>query len=60
MKHISRLDRIREIAREDATRIGRPLAILNLNSFNPLYVIREVPKNANPHLVEIVQPEHTS
>jgi hypothetical protein len=55
---MSKLEQIRLLARRDATRIGRPLAILNLNPFSPLYVVREVPKATRPgELVEIIQPE---
>lgn len=56
---MNKLEKIRKLAKQDANRIGRPLAILNLNSFNPLYVVREVPKTTRPgELVEIVQPDN--
>jgi len=52
------LESVRKLAQRDANRIGRPLAILNLNRFSPLYVVREVPKAVRPgELVEIINPE---
>jgi hypothetical protein len=41
------LERIKERARRDATRDGRPMAILNLNRAGaPLYVIRDIDPGA--------------
>jgi hypothetical protein len=55
---MTKLEQVRQLAKRDATRCGRPLAILNLNPFNPLYVVREIPKATRPgELIEIVQPE---
>jgi hypothetical protein len=55
------LEKIRQMAQSEANRCGRPMAILNLNRFNALYVVREVPKPVGPYqykdqLVEIVNP----
>jgi hypothetical protein len=54
---MNNLDRIRDLAKKDATRQGRPLAILNLNRFNPLYVIREVPHSDCSEFVELIMPD---
>jgi hypothetical protein len=54
---MTKLDQVRKLAERDATRLGRPLAILNLNPFSPLYVVREVPKATRPgELVAIIPP----
>ena len=57
------LEQVRKIAQRDANRLNRPLCILNLNRFSPLYVCREVPPVAQHEylikkgeLVEIVNP----
>ena len=61
---MTQLDKIRALAQRDANRIGRPLAVLNLNPYSPLYVVREVPPEAQHdylrrkgELVEIVAPQ---
>jgi len=45
---MTKLEKTREIAKRDANANGRPFAILNLNPFSPLYVVREVPKATRP------------
>jgi hypothetical protein len=55
---MNQLEQVRREAKRDATRCGRPLAILNLNPFRPLYVVREVPKATRPgELIEIIEPD---
>lgn len=50
---MDKLDKIRVIAQRDADRTGKPLAILNLNRYNPLYVIRTwVPMFSVPAIAE--------
>jgi hypothetical protein len=60
---MSKLEQVRAIAQRDANANKRPFAILNLNRFSPLYVVREVPPTAQHEylrktgeLVEIVEP----
>lgn len=54
---MNKLDQVRKIAERDATQFGRPMAILNLNPFSPLYVVREVPQAVRPgELVAIIPP----
>jgi hypothetical protein len=52
------LERIKVTAQRDANRTGEKLAILNLNCFNPMYVIRGWnDRFANDRqLVAIVEP----
>ena len=51
------LNRVRNMAQSKANEYGRPMAILNLNVYSPLYVVREVPTFTKPNeLVEIVNP----
>ena len=53
------LERIRQRARATVNANGRPLVILNLNQFSPLYVMREFwegPDKAKGY-VETIQPE---
>ena len=54
------LDKIRLKAQQDADRQNKPVAILNLNRFNPLYVIRswDDGMTGNYCLVEKVCPRN--
>ena len=46
-----------DLAQRTADREGRPMAVLNLNPFRPLYVVREYsPDLLGPDLVSIVAP----
>ena len=53
------LERIRQRARATVNANGRPLVILNLNQFSPLYVMREFWEGADKAkgYVETIQPE---
>ncbi len=58
------LDKIREIAQRDADRTGKSLVIINLNQYNPMYVIRtwvpmfRIPTYATKHgFVERIDPK---
>lgn len=55
------LERIKVMAQRDANRTGDKLAILNLNRFNPMYVIRNWNDKfqGDPQLVMVVNPEAT-
>lgn len=53
------LEQIRQRARLSANASGRPVVILNLNRFSPLYVVREPWEGAEKDrsYVETIQPE---
>lgn len=38
---MNNLERAKELAQRTADRAGKPMAVLNLNRFSPLYVVRE-------------------
>jgi hypothetical protein len=47
-----------DLAQRTANREGKPMAVLNLNPFNPLYVVREYdPRMLGPDLISIIAPE---
>lgn len=56
---MNNLQAIRRRAQAQADRESRPLAILNLNSFSPLYVIRAADAGIETArgFVEIVRPQ---
>ena len=53
------LDQLKARAQADANRTGEAVAILNLNTFNPLYVMRypSTEVRASKRLVAIIEPE---
>ena len=55
------LENIRKMARREANRAGKPMAILNLNRFSALYVVRSLSAcpniEARPEYVETVNPD---
>ena len=52
------LDKIKAQAQRDADRTGKEMAVLNLNCFNPLYVVRSWDERfiGTPQLVCKVHP----
>jgi len=53
------LDSIKRMAQREANRDNRTVGILNLNPYNPLYVIREMDAALamSPKLILVVNPE---
>ena len=52
------LEQIKAMAQSEANREQRPMAILNLNRYSPLYVVRDA-QGLNPakcNIVDIVKP----
>jgi hypothetical protein len=58
---MAKLDSIRASAQASANREGKPMVILNLNRFSPMYVARLAWDGCETgsHFVELVQPAKT-
>jgi hypothetical protein len=54
----SNLERVTRQAQETADREGRPMIVINLNRYSPLYVIRDADSKGDPsRIVATVQPK---